>query len=288
MRTILPAVVAALALAAAGASEAATVTVSIKSSGFSPAALTLSHGDSITWRNVDRIEHQVVANDGSFASPILAPGKSFTFTFNRAGRFPYHDAFKTRLTGTIRVKGPPPSLTFTLSQPIVVYGAELTLSGQVSSQKAGETVSIEAQEYGQPSPVQLATVVTGATGTFGYLTTPRLYTNYVARWGAVASSQLLVQVAPKVSLLPGSKGYMKTAVTAGVSFWHKHVYLQRLSPLGQWVNLAALTLGTHSGRIFRPGAYLPKGLSRIRVFLSVNQAGNGLLSGHSGTQTIRR
>jgi hypothetical protein len=29
-------------------------------------------------------------------------------------------------------------------------------------------------------------------------------------------------------------------------------------------------------------------VSKIRVFLSINQAGNGLLSAHSGTQTIVR
>jgi plastocyanin len=288
MRRLLLAAMASLVFAVAPAARAATIAVSIKSTGFSPASITLEHGDSVTWKNVDRVEHQVVANDGSFASPILAPGKSYTFTFRRAGTYRYHDALKTRLTGTVRVKGPPPSMTFVLDQPIVVYGTQITLSGQVSSHKSGETVSIDAQEYGQPSPVQLATVVTGTSGTFGYTTTPNQYTNYVARWGPVTSGQLLAQVAPKLTLLPGGNGYMKAQVTAGHSFWHKHVYLQRLSAFGQWVNLAALALGPQSGRIFRPGAYLPKGVSRIRVFLSVNQAGLGLLSAHSGMQTIRR
>ena len=68
----------------------------------------------------------------------------------------------------------------------------------------------------------------------------------------------------------------------------RHVLLQRLSAFGQWVNLASLTLGAQNGRVFQPVAYLPKGLSHIRVFLSVNQAGNGLLAAHSGTQTVRR
>jgi plastocyanin len=287
MRMRLLAAVAALAVAAPA--HAATITVTIRSSGFSPSSVTLDHGDSVTWRNADRADHQVVANDGSFASPILGPGKSYTFTFTRGGTYRYHDALKTRLTGTIRVKGPPPSVSFVLSQPIVVYGTQITLSGQVSNHKTGETVSIEAQEYGQPSPVQLATVVTGPTGTFGYVTTPQQYTTYVARWGSVASGQLLAQVAPKVTLLPfGRLGSMKAQVTGGRSFWHRHLYLQRLSSLGQWVNIAALTLGPQSGRIFAPKAYLPRGISRIRVFLSVNQAGTGLLAAHSGTQTIRK
>jgi hypothetical protein len=33
---------------------------------------------------------------------------------------------------------------------------------------------------------------------------------------------------------------------------------------------------------------VPMGKSQIRVFLSINQAGNGLLAAHSGTQTIVR
>jgi hypothetical protein len=77
-------------------------------------------------------------------------------------------------------------------------------------------------------------------------------------------------------------------VTAPISMWHKHVSLQRLSQFGQWVNIANLTLGQLNGRLFQPTAYLPKGPSKIRVFLSINQAGNGLLAAHSGTQAVVR
>ena len=118
--------------------------------------------------------------------------------------------------------------------------------------------------------------------------TPSIYTTYVARWTNVASASVLVQVAPKVRLIPGGGGYMKASVSASVSMWHKHVFLQRLSSFGQWVNVAALVLGPQSGKLFRPVAYLPKGVSHIRVSLSVNQAGNGLLGANSGTQTIVR
>ena len=137
------------------------------------------------------------------------------------------------------------------------------------------------------NPVSRAIVKTGTSGTFSYATTPNLYTTYIAHWGAVSSGQLLVQVAPRLQLLYGG-GYFKAQVTGGKSFWHKHVYLQRLSQFGQWVNVAALNLGPNSGRIFHASAYLPRGVSHIRVFLSVNQAGLGLLSAHSGTQTVRK
>jgi plastocyanin len=278
----------AAALASAAMAGAATIGVQIKSTGFSPSSISIDHGDSINWKNVDKVDHQVVADDGSFASPILHAGRSYTVTLNRAGTFRYHDSFHPRLTGKVTVKGPPPSLTLALSQPIVDYGTDVTLSGAISTGQANQSVEIDAQPYGQASPIQLVVLKTGTSGTFSYTITPALYTTYVARWGNVASGTVLVQVAPKLRLLVGGKGYMKAVLTAPTSMAGKHVYLQRLSAFGQWVNLANLTLGAQNGRLFKPAAYLPKGVSHIRVFLSVNQAGNGLLSAHSGTQTVRR
>jgi plastocyanin len=286
MRKLLVTAVAALGLAAPA--NAATVHINIKSTGFVPKTITINHGDSVSWKNVDTKSHQVVANDGSFASPIIGAGKTYTHTFNAAGTFRYHDALHPSLTGTIKVKGPPPSVTFGLSQPIVVYGTGILLSGQISSHKSGQSVQVTAQPYGQPSPLVLATVVTGTNGTFALQTVPKLYTTYLARWGKISSAPIIAQVMPKVTLRPGGNGYMRTQVTGPHSFWHRHVFLQRLSRFGQWVNVASLTLGPQSGRLFRPAALLPRGPSRIRVFLTVNQAGLGLLASHSGTQAVRR
>ena len=283
---MLATVAAALALVATAG--AATISVSIKSTGFSPSSISIDHGDQVSWKNNDKVDHQVVADDGSFASPILHAGQSYTATFSRAGTFRYHDSFAAKLTGKITVKGPPPSLTLALSAPIVDYGTTVTLSGAISTGASNQSVELDAQPYGQVSPVQLVILKTGTGGTFSYTVTPSLYTTYVARWNNTASGTVLVQVAPKLRLLVGGNGYMKAVLTAPTSMAGKHVSLQRLSSFGQWVNLANLTLGTANGRLFKPVPYLPKGTSHIRVFLSVNQAGNGLLAAHSGTQTVRR
>jgi plastocyanin len=280
-------VVGALVLAAAGV--AATGTVIIKSTGFSPYSITVNHGDKVYFKNSDRVDHQVVADDGSFASPILRANQSWTTaTLNTAGTFRYHDALFPRLTGRITVKGPPPAVTLGLSVPIVDYGTQITLSGAVSSATANESVELDQQPWGQASPTQVAIVKTGTGGVYSLSVTPSIYTTYVARWKNVASGSVVAQVAPKIRLLPGGQGYMKAVVSSPVSLWNHHLYLQRLSQFGQWVNIAPLTLGQLNGRLFRPVSYLPKGVSHIRVFLSVNQAGNGLLAAHSGTQTIVR
>jgi plastocyanin len=284
---LLAATTAALVLAAAG--SAATSTVQIKSTGFSPGSLTVNHGDKVTFKNVDKVDHQVVADSGAFASPILHANQSWTTAaLTTAGTFHYHDALHPRLTGKLVVKGPPPAVSLALSVPIVYYGEQVTLSGAISSGAANQSVEIDQQPWGQASQTQVAIVKTGTGGTYSYALTPSIYTTYVARWGNVASGNVVVQVAPKMRLVPGGAGYMKVYVSSPVSLWHRHVYLQRLSVYGQWVNIAALMLGQQNGRLFQPTKYLPKGVSHVRVFLSVNQAGNGLLASHSGTQTIVR
>ena len=281
---VLAAGTGALALAAGGG--AATVTVQIRSTAISPGTITVNHGDTVTWHNADSVDHQIVADDGSFASPILHANRSWSRTMSTAGTFRYHDSLHPKLTGKVTVKGPPPSVSLGLSLPIVTYGGPSTLSGKISSGAANQSVELDQQQWGQPSQTQLVVVKTGPGGVFSYAVTPAMYTTYVARWGGVASAGVIAQVAPAVHLIPGGAGYMKAAVSAPSSLWHRHLFLQRLSPFGQWVNLAALSLGPQNGRLFQPRAYLPKGVSHIRVFLTVNQAGIGLLAAHSGMQTI--
>jgi plastocyanin len=279
---------AAAALALVAPAAGATVTVQITKSGFTPSAFSVNHGDKVTWRNADTVDHQVVADDGSFASPILRAGRTWTVTLDTAGTFRYHDGLKPSLKARVTVKGPPPSVALAVSLPIVSYGTQINVGGTISTGAANQSVEILAQPWGQASPTQLAIVKTVAGGAFSYPATPSILTTYTARWNNVSSASVVAQVEPKVRLIVGGKGYMKAVVSAPVSMWRKHVFLQRLSSFGQWVNVASLTLGQQNGKVFRPVAYLPKGPSRIRVFLSVNQAGNGLLAAHSGTQAVVR
>src|SRR6266540_6377922 len=104
-----------LALVLAAPASTATTTVQIKRTGFVPATITINQDDSVTWANADTIDHQVVANGGSFASPILKPGKSWTRTFRSGGTFRYHDSLHPTLKGTVVVKGAPPQVTLNAS-----------------------------------------------------------------------------------------------------------------------------------------------------------------------------
>src|ERR671923_1909351 len=133
MRRLVVARAALAALAVAAPAQSATINVRITKSGFSPSSVRIDFGDTVKWANADTTNHQVVADNGSFASPILKPKESYSFTFRTAGRFPYHDAIKPSLKGVVRVSGPPPSVTFGVTNPIVVYGTETVLNGVVSN-----------------------------------------------------------------------------------------------------------------------------------------------------------
>lgn len=52
--------------------------------------VTIKAGTTVTWTNIDDTEHTTTSNSGVWGSPIMAPGKSFSFTFSQPGTFPYH------------------------------------------------------------------------------------------------------------------------------------------------------------------------------------------------------
>ena len=206
MRTAVLAAVAGLALAVTGASQPAstvTKTVSITATAFTPTSRTIATTDSIKWTNNDTKNHQVVANNGSFVSPTIAPGKTYTHVFNTAGTFNYHDALHPSLTGKIIVKGPPPAVTIGAAVPIIDYGQSTHISGVVSSKQAGETVTVWAQPYGQVSAVQIATLLTGTGGVWDVMVKPTLLTNYQAHWKSTVSAQVGVQLRPDDRLRRG-------------------------------------------------------------------------------------
>jgi plastocyanin len=56
---------------------------------FSPSQLTVKIGTTVTWQMLGSQEHDVWSLDGSFHSPTMGPGSTFTHTFTKAGTFKY-------------------------------------------------------------------------------------------------------------------------------------------------------------------------------------------------------
>jgi plastocyanin len=257
----------------------------VKGDGFRPASLTIKVGDSVRWTNGAGEKRQIVSNTGAFSSPILAPGTGWTFTFRASGNYRYHDGLRPALKGVVHVQGPPPSVSLAASLPNITYGTQVTLSGVVSSKKEGQTVSILAQPYPQGSFGELAKVTTTTGGAWAFTVTPTIQTNYQARFKNSNSQPVTIGVRPKVTF-SYARRYMSTRVTAATSFAGHFVWLQRRSRFGQWIAVRKLKLGVRSGRTFRPPRR--KGVSVYRIYLTVNQAGPGLLASHSGTQRVVR
>lgn len=281
---VLPLLAVLAAVVAAPEASAATKTVQILRGSFSPATVSIVAGDTVRWRNADTRDHQVVSTTGTFASPVLRPGRTYSFTFAAAGTYRYRDALNPRVTGTVRVAGAPPAVTLATSLPQISYGTPVTLTGQVNNRRPGEQVQLVHQPYGQASQLVLATVLTGPDGTFSFATQPKILTTYQALWKTAKSLVVSTAVAPSISF--GRLNGFVTRVFAGRSMARKQVQLQRLSRFGQWVTIKRVSLGLDSRARFQ--ATLPLGVSRLRIAMSVNQAGVGYLGAFSREITWRR
>ncbi|HEX4559161.1 MAG TPA: cupredoxin family copper-binding protein [Mycobacterium sp.] len=79
--------------------------VNIDGFAFVPASLTVSAGTTVTWTNRDEEPHTVAASDGSFHSPGMGTGATFTHTFGTAGTFDYVCSIHPMMHGTVVVTG---------------------------------------------------------------------------------------------------------------------------------------------------------------------------------------
>jgi plastocyanin len=286
MRKALLLVAAIVGVAAASVSLAAvTRVVAIKPAGFSPVTRTIQTGDTIRWRNDDNVNHQVVADNGHFASPVLRPRESYTRTFNTSGTFRYRDALEPAERGTIVVQGPPPSVSIALSQGAVFFGAGIRLTGFISSGATNQVVEIWGRPFSQASFSKVAELRTVTGGAYDWSTVPQTLSFYQARWGNRASAIVSVGVRPRITLIRRAPWFV-TSARANVSLAGRWVYVQRRSALNQWVNVKKVRIGSSGARRFKLD--LRRGRHILRMFMTTNQAGSGLLWSHSRTIVVRK
>jgi plastocyanin len=68
---------------------AAVATIEMGDNFFEPAQLTVKVGTTVTWKVVGQSTHDLAARDGSFANRTMSFGQTLSFTFTKAGRYPY-------------------------------------------------------------------------------------------------------------------------------------------------------------------------------------------------------
>ncbi len=102
--------VAALLLSAgspgssANTAEPASAEVKVDNFSFGPATLTVAVGTTVTWTNRDDIPHTVVSTDKVFKSTVLDTDEKFSFTFSKAGTYPYFCSIHPKMTGSVVVQ----------------------------------------------------------------------------------------------------------------------------------------------------------------------------------------
>ena len=80
--------------------------VRIDNFSFGPASLTVGVGTTVTWTNRDDIPHTVVSTDDvkTFKSKVLDTDEQFSFTFSKAGTYPYFCSVHPKMTGKVVVQ----------------------------------------------------------------------------------------------------------------------------------------------------------------------------------------
>jgi plastocyanin len=263
---------------------AATTTVQITKNGFTPKSITVTAGDTVTWHNADSHTHQVVADNGSFASPALAANASWSYTASKSGKVTYRDAYATTHRGTLIVNAPPATLSLTPALGTVIYGSSTAVNGTVSNAVANEAVTLTSQAYGK-SVQSVASTTTTTGGTFFFGVTPTIQTTYTAHYRSSNSTPVTVNVAPRVGF--GQSGSLFIAkVTSDLGYTGHYVIVQKRNAVGGWYSFKRVYLGDSSRATFR--LKLAKGHYMLRLYLPPSQAGAGYVQGFSRLMPIVR
>ena len=84
--------------------SAATAEVKIDNFSFGPQTVTVPVGATVTWTNRDDIPHTVLSTDGVFKSKVRDTDEKFSFTFTKAGTYPYYCSVHPKMTGRVVVQ----------------------------------------------------------------------------------------------------------------------------------------------------------------------------------------
>lgn len=146
-----------------------TAAVQIVDFGFTPSALTVPVGATVTWTQTGNAPHTVTAAGGAFSSKSLDKGQTFAFTFAQAGEFAYRCEIHPAMTGTITAQaaaGAPPTIAATAAAPAPA-GAQRGAAGVATfsdGQDRNDRVRLEVQGLSPQAGAALTGWLTSAGG----------------------------------------------------------------------------------------------------------------------------
>ncbi len=75
---------------AVGAETGKVTPAEMRAMTFAPNRLAIAAGTTIRWTNNDQLVHTITADDGSWDSGLIEPGKTWTHTFAQPGEYAFH------------------------------------------------------------------------------------------------------------------------------------------------------------------------------------------------------
>jgi plastocyanin len=155
-----------------------TVTVTVGDNFFKPSSLEIAPGTKVKWVNKGRNLHNVAPDKGKlFGIDSLPSGKSYSFTFNNPGKYPYyctfHGAPGTGMAATITVTGtatggggggavtttPGGSTPSAQPRTIKVPADSPTIQGAVDKANPGDLVLVSPGTYKEAVTVSRPNIV---------------------------------------------------------------------------------------------------------------------------------
>jgi plastocyanin len=71
---------------------------------FEPTRIEVPLGGTVVWTNDAPLQHSVVADNGSFDSGLIDPGKRWSHTFTKPGTYAFHCMPHPFMKGVVVVK----------------------------------------------------------------------------------------------------------------------------------------------------------------------------------------
>ncbi len=79
--------------------------IKIDNFSFAPATLTVPVGTPVTWVNQDDVPHNIRSTEGNILkSPVMDTDQKFSYTFTKAGTYPYYCGIHPKMTGKVIVQ----------------------------------------------------------------------------------------------------------------------------------------------------------------------------------------
>jgi plastocyanin len=266
---------------AAPAQKTATKTISITSTGFTPDDVRIQPGDTVTWKNTDTQQHQIVSDTGLFQSSMLAPNQTYSRRFDVESSYSYHDGTKASTTGIVNVLAR--NVSIGLTRLRVVYKNPVRIFGSIPNEATGETVTLHFAPYGKPAFTK--DVVTEQGG-YELVYRPSIRTDVYATWnGTTSHGSPTVGVRPLVIFrtLNAAQNRYLVRVQADRSYGRNLVRIQRQNHRGVWRTTLRVQLNAHGQKRFT--GKFPHGVTKAQATVPKHP---GYVAGFSTIKTIVR